>query len=166
MAVNYFGSLYCTQAALPQLMRHEGLIIVISSVAGFAPLVGRTGYAASKHALHGLFETLRAELRGTGVDVSLVCPGFIATNIDRNALGGDGHAARHPQSRVGRVARPEDVAEAVFRAALRGKRLVVLSRVGKITWLLTRCLPSLYEGIMVRAFRSELDERPGEDSIG
>ena len=74
MNVNFFGALYCTQAALPSLMERDGLIIVISSVAGFAPLLGRSGYAASKHALHGLFETLRTELQKTGVDVMMVCP--------------------------------------------------------------------------------------------
>jgi NAD(P)-dependent dehydrogenase (short-subunit alcohol dehydrogenase family) len=157
MDVNYFGAIHCTQAALEHLVRNQGLIIVMSSIAGFAPLLGRSGYSASKHALHGLFDSLRAELRGTGVDITIICPGFTATHIDRNALGGDGRATSHPQSKVGKVAAPEDVAEAVFRAAVRGRRLVVLSAVGRMTRVLTRVYPALYEWIMARSLRSELE---------
>lgn len=159
MTVNYFGSLYCTQAALKYIIERRGLIIVISSIAGFAPLLGRTGYVASKHALHGLFDSLRAELREKGVGVTIVCPGFTATNIDKNALDGDGSATSHPQSTVGTPASPESVAGAVFRAATRSKRLVVLSAVGRLTRLLTRLFPGFYERGMAVALRSELDRQ-------
>jgi len=157
MEVNYFGSLHLTQAALPSLLERRGLIVVISSVAGLAPLYGRCGYAASKHALHGLFDSLRTELFASGVGVTLVCPGFTGTGIAHAALDGDGRLARHKQSTVGRVAAPEEVAEAVFRAAERGKRLVVLSAVGRLTHLLCRLAPGLYERIMARSLRSELE---------
>jgi NAD(P)-dependent dehydrogenase (short-subunit alcohol dehydrogenase family) len=157
MDVNYFGAIHCTQAAMDQIIRNRGVIIVMSSIAGFAPLLGRTGYSGSKHALHGLFDSLRAELRGTGVDISIICPGFTATNIDRNALGGDGLATSHPQSKVGKVAAPKDVADAVYRAACRGRRLVVLSAVGRMTRVLTRLSPALYEWMMARSLRSELE---------
>lgn len=148
MDVNFFGSVHCTKAALPSLLERRGLIVVTSSVAGLAPLYERTGYAASKHALHGLFESLRAELAGTGVDVMLVCPGFTSTGIGAAALDGSGALAKHAQSTVGALAKPEDVAEAVFQAACRGRRLVVLSAVGKTTALLRRLSPVLYEKIM------------------
>lgn len=162
MGVNFFGPLYCTQAALPSLLERRGLIITISSIAGLAPLFGRTGYAASKHACHGLFGSLRAELRGTGVDVMLVCPGFTATGIGTAALDGDGSVTRHPQSTVGRVATPDSVAEAVFRAAVRSERLVVLTGVGKLTYLINRLSPALYERLMVRSLRHELDRGPAQ----
>lgn len=157
MDVNFFGSLYCTQAALSHLVESRGLIITISSIAGFAPLLGRTGYAASKHALHGLFDSLRTELFETGVGVLIVCPGFTSTNIDKNALDGDGRLTRHPQSTVGKAATPESVAHAVYAAAVRNKRLLVLSTVGRLTRLLTRVCPALYERIMARSLRSELE---------
>jgi len=157
MDVNYFGSLYCTKAALARLIKTRGLIIVISSVAGFAPVLGRTGYAASKHALHGLFDSLRTELKGTGVGVTVVCPGFTDTNIYRNALDGDGRPTKHPQSKVGKTATPESVAEAVFQAACRDKRLTVLSTVGRLTRMMTKCFPSLYEKLMARLLKSELE---------
>ena len=97
MEVNFFGAVNCTKAALPHLVARRGLVIAISSVAGYTPLVARTGYAASKHALHGFFDSLRTELAPQGVDVMMVCPSFIATRIDRNALGGDGEPVRHAQ---------------------------------------------------------------------
>ncbi|MEW5725383.1 MAG: SDR family oxidoreductase, partial [Thermodesulfobacteriota bacterium] len=151
MEVNFFGSLYCTQAALPHLIKTRGLLVVISSVAGFSPLLGRTGYSASKHALHGLFDSLRAELREAGVGVTLVCPSFVATGINRHALDFDGAPARHPQATVGRVATPEAAAEAIFQAARKRKRLAVLSAVGKLSWLVSRISPALYEKIMTQA---------------
>ena len=157
MEVNYFGSLNCTQAALPSLMTRRGLIVVISSVAGFAPLLGRTGYAASKHALHGLFGSLRGEVEPKGVGVCIVCPSFADTAIAHSALDGHGRITSHPQSRVGRATTPGEVAEAVFRAAGARRPLTVLSPVGRLSWWMTRLTPRLYEKIMTRSLRSELE---------
>lgn len=161
MDVNFFGSLHCTKAALASLVERRGLVVVTSSIAGIAPLYERSGYAASKHALHGLFESLRAELSGTGVDVMMVCPGFTATGIGKAALDGHGRPASHAQSTVGNVATPRSVAEAVFRGAQRSRRLLVLTPVGKTTALLSRLLPSLYERLMTRSIRRELSRVPG-----
>ncbi len=160
MEVNYFGALHCTQAALPALLASRGRIVTISSIAGFSPLVGRSGYCASKHALHGLFDTLRCELRDRGVSVTLVCPGFTATGIEAHALGADGRPTARPQSRVGGQASPEEVAEAIHRAAARRQRLLVLSRVGRLTRLLVRLAPGLYERLMTRRLRVELEPPP------
>ncbi len=88
MAVNFFGAVHCTRAALPSLLERHGQIVVLSSLTGFAPLLYRSAYNASKHALHGLFDTLRMELEGTGVSVTLACPGFTATDLRKNAPAG------------------------------------------------------------------------------
>jgi NAD(P)-dependent dehydrogenase (short-subunit alcohol dehydrogenase family) len=157
MGVNFFGALYCTQAALPSLMERDGQIIVVSSIAGFAPLLGRTGYAASKHALHGLFDSLRTELFDDGVDVFIVCPGFTRTGITTAALDGDGSATKHPQSTMGRISEPDEVAEAVFKSAQKNRRLLVLSPVGKLTRAITRVAPGLYEKLMARSMKKELE---------
>jgi NAD(P)-dependent dehydrogenase (short-subunit alcohol dehydrogenase family) len=157
MGVNFFGPLYCTKAALPSLLERRGLVVVVSSIAGVAPLYGRTGYAASKHALHGLFGSLRAELAPAGVEILIVCPGFTATGLSRAALDADGSVTRHPQSTVGRVATPESVADAVFEAARRGRRLLVLSAAGRAAFVLSRLAPGLYERLMARSLRSELE---------
>lgn len=157
MHVNFFGALYCTQSALPSLLERKGLIIVTSSVAGFAPLLGRSGYAASKHALHGLFETLRTELRRTGVDVMMVCPGYTETNISFSALDGDGSITKHPQSRVGKMASPSKVADAVFLAAGKGRRIIVLTPAGILSRYLCKIWPALYDRLMVRSVGGELE---------
>ena len=157
MGVNFFGPLYCTKAALPSLLERRGLVVVVSSIAGVAPLYGRTGYAASKHALHGLFGSLRTELAPAGVGILIVCPGFTATGLSRAALDADGSVTRHPQSTVGRIATPESVANAVFEAASRGRRLLVLSATGRAAFVLSRLAPALYEKLMARSLRNELE---------
>lgn len=150
MDVNFFGSLYCTRAALPHLVSSHGRIAVMSSVAGFAPLAHRTGYSASKHALHGLFESLRTELAGDGVSVTMVCPSFVRTEIGAHALGADGGRPSAPRSEVGAAMEPEYVADAVYRAVEKRQRLLVLGTVGKLSYLVARIWPALYERIMAR----------------
>jgi NAD(P)-dependent dehydrogenase (short-subunit alcohol dehydrogenase family) len=157
MDVNFFGAVNCTKAALPHLVARRGLVVVISSVAGYTPLVARTGYAASKHALHGFFGSLRTELAPQGVGVMVACPSFIATRIDRNALGGDGEPVRHAQVTVGRPLTPEDAAGQVFAAAQRGQRLLLIGRTARAAWQLNRFAPRLYEFIMARRLRGELE---------
>lgn len=156
MDVNFFGAIHCTKAALPSLLERRGLLIAVSSIAGIAPLYGRTGYAAAKHAVVGFFSSLRTELAPDGVDVLVVCPGFTATGIAAAALDGDGRKTAHPQSTVGRVATPESVAEAVYSAARAGRSLLVLTAAGKAAYVLGRLAPGLYERLMVRSLRKEL----------
>ena len=149
MAVNYFGALHCTQAALPSILARRGQIIVLSSLSGFAPMLNRSAYNASKHALHGLFETLRLELKDSGVNVMLVCPGFTATDIRKHALVGDGSVIQQPIPFVGKVSSPQDTAEAIFQAAVRRKRLLVHSNVNWLARLLARFAPRLFERVLV-----------------
>jgi NAD(P)-dependent dehydrogenase (short-subunit alcohol dehydrogenase family) len=94
MQVNYFGALYCTHAALPHLKARHGLIVAMGSYAGRTGVPTRSGYAAAKHAVQGFFDSLRIELQGSGVDVLVVCPGFVATDIRAHALGADGQPLR------------------------------------------------------------------------
>ena len=157
MAVNFFGALFCTKAAIHSLIRRRGLIIANESIAGLAPLLGRTGYAASKHAMHGLFTSLRSEVRHLGVHVMVVCPGFIKTNLQERALGGDGEVTRRPQSRMGRQDTPEQAAEAIYKGAQREKDLLVLTAVGKLGYWISRLAPSFFERRMARRFRAEVE---------
>ena len=94
MEINFFGQVALTKAVLPSMMeRNEGHIVVTSSVMGKFGTRLRTTYAASKHALHGYFDCLRQEVYGHNIKVTLVCPGFIKTDVTVNALEGDG--SRH-----------------------------------------------------------------------
>ena len=162
MDVNFFGAVNCTHAALADLRASRGMVIAISSVAGFSPLIGRTGYAASKHALHGFFDSLRTEVQDDGVGVLLVCPSFIATGIDQAALGGDGGPAARARARktTGQQMSPDEAAQAIFAAASRGRRLLLLSATARIAWSLNRCFPSLYAALMKRRLQGEISAPP------
>ena len=156
MSVNFFGTLHCTHAALAELVASRGMIVTISSVAGFAPLIARTGYAASKHALHGFCDSLRTEVEPLGVKVMLVCPSFIQTGIEKNALDGDGRPARHPQAIVGARASPASMAEKIFQAARKERRLLLPDRVSRMAWWLSRLAPALYARMMVARLSREM----------
>jgi len=160
MDINFFGALYITKAAIRNLIDRKGVIVVTSSHAGYAPLLGRTGYSASKHALHGLFESLRTEVKDKGVHVMMLCPGFTKTHLQQRALHGDGSISRRPQSKVGTEDTPEHVAQAVFKGVIKRKRMVVLTPTGKMTYFLSRLAPGLYEKIMAKMLKEELIRRP------
>ena len=157
MDVNFYGAVHCTKAALPHLLAARGLVVAVSSVAGYTPLIARTGYAASKHAMHGFFESLRTELAPRGVDVMMVCPSFVATHIDRNALGGDGQPVRHAQLTTGTPLSADAVAERILSGAARGRRLLLVGRTARLAWWASRISPALYERLMARRFAGELE---------
>lgn len=159
MEVNFFGAVHCTLAALDALVARRGVVVAISSVAGFAPLVGRSAYSASKHAMHGWFDTLRAELVADGVTVMVACPSFVDTGIDRRALGANGAPAKVSKAAIGRLATPEDIARDIVDGVTRRRRQLVLTPVGKASWWLTRLAPSVYERVM-RKRQSGVYEHP------
>ena len=89
--VNYFGTIELTRHVVPfMIQRGAGHINVVSSVLGKISVPGRSTYCATKHALQGYFDTLRSELHQHGVHVSVVCPGYILTNVSKNAVTADG----------------------------------------------------------------------------
>ena len=150
MDVNFFGSVNITKAALASLIDRGGQIVVMSSVAGVAPLATRTGYAASKHALHGLFESLRAELAGDGVGVTIVCPSFVRTGIGDRALGGDGGPATIERTQIGTPVAPEALAELVVSAVAERRRLVFPFSDARRAARLARVAPRVYDRVMVK----------------
>ena len=156
MDVNFFGAVHCTRAAIDSLRARRGMIIAISSVAGFAPLIGRTGYAASKHALHGFFDSLRTEVESDGVSVLMVCPSFIDTGIDRAALGPDGRAAAQARKATGTPAQPAQVAAAILDAARAEQRLLLFGATSKAAWWLSRLWPARYAAMMKHRLRTEI----------
>jgi dehydrogenase/reductase SDR family protein 7B len=91
LEVNYFGNIALTKAVLPfMVQQRSGQIVIISSIAGKFGFFLRSAYSASKHALHGYYESLRLEQEENNISVTLVCPGKIKTNISLHALSGDG----------------------------------------------------------------------------
>ena len=151
LEVNLMGAVHCTQAALPSLLERRGQVVAISSVAGFAPLATRAGYAASKHALHGFFGSLRAEHARDGLTVTLVCPSFVRTEIGAHALSGSGGpASAEKRTGVRHAIEPEAAAEAIFRGVARRRRLVFVGRQARLSWWLSRLAPALYDRAMMR----------------
>jgi len=155
MDVNFFGSVHMTHACLPSLIARRGHIVVTSSVAGFAPLLGRSGYCAAKHALHGFFDTLRSELRPNGVGVTLVCPSFVETPFSGRGLAKDGGPLTAPRTETGRGLTATQVAEAMLRAARKRQALVLVGRPAHLAWWASRILPQWYAQQMERRFADE-----------
>ena len=91
MDVDFFGPVALSKAVLPHMLeRGSGRIAVISSVAAKLPMKRLSTYCAAKHALHGFFDTLRLELKGRGVGISMIGPGFVKTDLVKHSLRGDG----------------------------------------------------------------------------
>jgi UDP-glucose 4-epimerase len=151
MEVNFFGAVHCTKAALPALLERGGSLIVLGSVAGQAPLATRAGYAASKHALHGFFASLRAEHQRDGLHVLLVDPSFVETPIGAHALGPHGEAAEAgARTGVRNAIAPERVADAILTALLRRQRqLYVPWRAAAFVWI-SRLAPGFFDRAMAR----------------
>ncbi|HQZ18288.1 MAG TPA: SDR family oxidoreductase [Vicinamibacteria bacterium] len=160
MEVNFFGAANLTRAALPHIMARRGFIVAISSVAGFAPLTGRTGYAASKHALHGFFESLGSEVEADGVGVTLVCPSFIRTGIGARATDGSGAPVSSPRITTGGESSPEEIAARVFDAVAVGRALLLPDPIARKAWWLSRLAPGLYARIMKRRVGGEFRSAP------
>ncbi len=155
MDVNFWGAVHVTRPAIPHLRERRGRIVAISSVAGFAPLIARTAYAASKHAVQGFFSSLRGELQDDGISVTLACPSFVATGIEKNQLGRDGGPVHHAYQTVGRPMASADAVAEIVDATLKRERMRVIGRVGRMSWLLARAAPGFYERQMVRRLKNE-----------
>ncbi|MFH1873431.1 MAG: SDR family oxidoreductase [Pseudomonadota bacterium] len=155
MEVNFFGAANLTRAALAQIVARQGFIVAISSVAGFSPLTGRTGYAASKHALHGFFDSLRSEVESSGVGVTLVCPSFIRTGIGAAATDGSGAPVSSPRITVGIESSPQEIAQRIFDAVAAGHKLLLPDATARKAWWLSRLAPGLYARIMKRQVGGE-----------
>ena len=131
MGINFFGALYATKATLGSLKRRKGLIITISSLAGFSPLlVAHSLFGQQARPARGCSTPCAANCAAQASGVLVVCPGFTATGIGTSALDGDGSIASHPQSTVGKPATPDQVADQVFKAAQENRRMLVLTPIG------------------------------------
>ncbi|MET0342195.1 MAG: SDR family NAD(P)-dependent oxidoreductase [Polyangiales bacterium] len=152
MEVNFLGPVALTKALLPgMLARGGGDFVVISSVLGLMSVKRRAGYCAAKHALHGYFNALRAELSADGVRVLMVCPGHIASDFSRSALEGDGkkHGVDDAGNRSGLT--PEDCAARTLRALEQGKAEIYPAKWESVGVYLNRLSPALMRRAMATA---------------
>lgn len=155
MQTNFFGTVYATKFALPHLLASKGSVVGVSSIAGYRGLPGRTGYSASKFAMHGFLEALRTELLPQGVHVLLACPGFTASNIRQVALAADGSAQGESPRDEQKMMSSEEVAQHILAAVRHRRRDLVLTSQGKLTVFLNKWLPSLTDKLVLSHFRKE-----------
>lgn len=155
MRVNFMGSVWCTRYALAALKRSKGLVAGVPGLAAKVGLPGRTAYSPSKFAQAGFFEALRTELLGSGVDVTVVFPSFVATNLRRHAYGADGKPAGKSNLAIKGAMPVEDCARQII-AALRGrKRELVMTTRAKIALWLKLLAPRVVDNMV----RAELKKR-------
>jgi NAD(P)-dependent dehydrogenase (short-subunit alcohol dehydrogenase family) len=153
MRVNYMGSVYCTHFALPHLKQTRGRIVGVSSLTGKTGVPTRSGYAASKHAMAGFFDSLRIELEESGVSVTMIYPGFVATEIRERAIGPDGQPLGKGNSpvREREVMSAEECARQTLAAAAARRRELVMTWRGKIGWMLKLVAPRVVDRMAAKA---------------
>jgi dehydrogenase/reductase SDR family member 7B len=121
MEVDYFSYVALTRALLPHFAeRKSGQFVVMSSVMGKIGTPMRSAYAAAKHALHGFFDCLRAEVAGMGIRVTVLTPGYVRTNISQHALTRDGSALGKPSQNIEKGFPVDKAAAQMLRAIERG----------------------------------------------
>ena len=117
MDINFFGTIALTKAVLPKMIKQkQGHIIVTSSVTGKIGTSMRSAYAASKHALHGFFDSLRAEVAQDNIFITLLCPGYVTTNISVNAVTANGTAQNTMDKNTAKGLKPKVLAEKIIKA--------------------------------------------------
>jgi dehydrogenase/reductase SDR family member 7B len=149
MEVNYFGNIALTKAALPILKKSDcAQIIVVSSLAGKFGFFLRSAYAASKHALHGFYDSLRLEVADENIHVLIVCPSFVQTGISQNALESSGSSTGEMDPRQEEGMTAEECAKKIVRAAEAKKHEVVIGAKGRLAVVLSKIVPRLFFKIL------------------
>jgi short-subunit dehydrogenase len=152
MAVNYFGTVALTKAVLPSMLAHQlGHLVTITSLTGKFGSPYRSSYAASKHALHGFFDSLRAEVQPRHIKVTLVCPGFVRTNVSINALTGSGTHLGTMDEATEKGMAPEYLAAKIMRALEVGKEEIWVGGKEVLGVYLKRFFPKYFSRILLRA---------------
>jgi short-subunit dehydrogenase len=156
MNVNFWGTVYCTKYALPYLVANKGSLVGVSSVAGFHGLPGRTGYSASKFAVHGFLETIRIENLKKGLHVMIIAPGFTSSEIRKHALTADGTEQGESPKNEKNLGTPEYVAKWVLKGIKKKKRNKILTWIGRLTALFQRIIP----GFVDWSYYKEMSKEP------
>lgn len=133
MDVNFWGCVYCSKYALPHLLKSKGSLVGVSSIAGYVGLPCRTGYSASKFAMNGFLETLRAEYQYQGLHVMTFAPNFTASNVRFSALTADGSPQGATPRKEEKMMSAEDCAKCLIKGLRHRRKQMVLTLLGKLT---------------------------------
>ena len=153
--INYWGTVMCTKFALPYLLKSKGSVVAISSISGFTPLPGRTGYCSSKYAIHGFLESLRIENLKRGLHVMIVAPGFTSSEIREKAIIAGGASQGKSPRNEGKMMTPEQVARKVVRGVRIRKRTIIMSSMGIAAVWMSRLIPELMDSLIYKHMKKE-----------
>ncbi len=151
MQVNFFGSVYCTYYALPYLKKTKGRIVGVASLTGKTGVPTRTIYSASKHAMAGFFDSLRIELAGSGVSITMIFPSFVATDIRERAVDGEGKPLEESPLPEDKMMPVDECVRIMITAIEKRKREVIMTARGKIGVALKLIAPGLVDNIARKA---------------
>lgn len=155
MDVNFWGTVYCTKYALPEILKTKGSIVGVSSIAGYRGLPGRTGYSSSKFAMNGFMEALRTELLKSDVHVMVACPGFTTSNIRVAALAKDGVAHGETSMEEGKMMSAEEVAARICDGIIKRKRTLIMTGQGKLAVWMNKLFPAFTDKKVFALFAKE-----------
>jgi short-subunit dehydrogenase len=159
MRVNLWGAVWCTQAALPYLKASRGSVVAVSSLAGLVGVPGRTAYSASKFAMTGFFEALRAELKRAGVSVTVAYPGVVDTRIRYRGYNAAGQPMGYSGLREEGAMTVEECARLIIAGMDGRRREVVMTLKGKLGRILKLVVPGLVERIALAALKDDVKPR-------
>jgi short-subunit dehydrogenase len=157
MDVNFWGTVYCTKYAMPEILKTKGSIVGVSSIAGYKGLPGRTGYSASKFAMNGFLDALRVENLKTGVHVMTACPGFTASNIRNTALNKVAQQQGESSLDEEKMMTADEVAKIIADGIQSRARTLIMTGQGKLTVTLSKLLPALLDKLVYNVFAKEKD---------
>ena len=155
MQLNFFGTLYCTFHAVSHLKKTRGRIVMVSSVAGITGVPTRTAYCASKHAVIGFSESLRIELKKSGVSVTIVAPEFVLSEMHRRALDHQGNPLGVSPLQESKIMTSEECAELIVDATVKRQRLLLTGNRSKIGRFLKLFAPELMDKIAAKAIEEK-----------
>ncbi len=156
MKVNLWGAVWCTHAALPHLKQSQGHIVAVSSLAGLVGVPGRTAYSATKFAMTGFFEALRAELKVAGVSVTTAYPGVVATRIRYRGYNAKGEAAGSSGLKEEDAMSVEECARLIIGGMDGRKREVVMTSKGKLGRFAKLLAPGMVESMALAALKDDV----------
>lgn len=153
MNVNFWGTVYCTKYALPEILKTKGSIAGVISTAGYVAIPGRTGYVTSKYAIRGFLETLRIEHLNDGINILVFAPGYTASNVRNAALLADGSPQGYSPKDEGKLMSAEKVAEKLADGLYRRKKEMILTALGYWDIWLYRRFPRLMDRVQLHYIR-------------
>ena len=156
MRVNLWGSVWCTHAALPHLKASKGSIVAVASLAGLVGVPGRTAYSATKFAMTGFFEALRAELRASAVSVTTAYPGVVATETRHRGYNAQGLPAGSSGLKEDDAMSVEECARLIIDGLATRKREVVMTARGKMGRFMKLIAPGVVENMALAALKDDV----------